>query len=132
MRRAGPLLLIAGLAALLAAPATGRLHRLHLPVRPLSHSLSVDEKEWSITPSQRAVASGAVRLTDYNRGQDAHNIEIIGPNGSVVAQVYMLPGSSYEIDARLAPGTYHLICSLFAGTPQSHEARGMHALLTVR
>jgi plastocyanin len=32
----------------------------------------------------------------------------------------------------VTPGTYKVICSLFAGTPESHEAKGMRATLTVR
>jgi uncharacterized cupredoxin-like copper-binding protein len=50
----------------------------------------------------------------------------------VIDTVFLTPGSSGTITARLRPGRYQLICSLFAGTPQSHYARGMHAWITVR
>ena len=44
----------------------------------------------------------------------------------------LIPGSTAIVVAYLHPGTYVLFCSLFAGTPESHYARGMHATLTVR
>jgi hypothetical protein len=114
------------------APARGRTHRLHRPPPPLARSLSVDEQEWSVRPSQVAVAAGPVRVTVYDRGQDDHNLVIQGPDGVTKGFVSLIPGQSSTIVAHLPPGTYHLFCSLYAGTPQSHEALGMHALLTVR
>ena len=42
------------------------------------------------------------------------------------------PKENGTITARLAPGTYTLVCSLFAGTPDSHEVRGMTTTLRVR
>jgi hypothetical protein len=36
------------------------------------------------------------------------------------------------IVAKLPPGRYKLYCSMFAGTPQSHEMLGMNTLITVR
>ena len=58
-------------------------------------------------------------------------MEIIGPHGAI-ATVMMQSGASARIAETLRPGTYRLICSLYAGTRQSHEARGMHAILRVR
>ena len=46
--------------------------------------------------------------------------------------VSLKPGEAGTITARLAPGTYTLVCNLFAGTPESHEALGMKTTLTVR
>ncbi len=131
MRRAGAILFVIALAAIAAAPAVSRMHRLHRPVPALPHSLSVDEKEWSVLPSQTVVAAGVVRFTAYDRGQDSHDMEIIGPQGPIVT-VMMQSGGSARVAETLRPGTYRLICSLYAGTRQSHEARGMHALLTVQ
>jgi hypothetical protein len=122
-------ILVVGLAAPLSSDA--RRHRLHFPVPSLPSSLSVDEQEWSITPSHTVVATGTVTFHDYNRGMDAHNLTIAGPNG-VEGVVSVQPGQSGTLVAHLRPGTYLLYCSLFAGTPQSHEMLGMHTLLTVR
>jgi hypothetical protein len=118
-----------GLAAPLSSDA--RRHRLHLPTPSLPSSLSVDEQEWSITPSHTVIAAGTVTFHDYNRGMDAHNLTIAGPNGQV-GVVSVQPGQSGTLTAHLRPGTYLLYCSLFAGTPQSHVMKGMHTELTVR
>jgi len=123
---------IAVLAALTAPLTFGvQHHRLHRPPPPLARSLTVDEQEWSIIPSQRVVAAGVVTFHDYDRGQDAHNLTIKGPGG-VQGVVWLQSGGSGTIVAHLQPGTYVLYCSMYAGTPQSHEALGMHTLLTVR
>jgi plastocyanin len=119
------------LALALAGPAIGRRHHPHKPPKPLPRALSVDEKEWSLTPSQKVVHAGVVTFHDYNRGMDPHNLQVIGPNGPVQT-ISVAPGTSGTLAANLPPGTYHLVCSLYAGTPQSHEALGMHAVITVR
>jgi plastocyanin len=117
---------------LLASPALSRRHRLHAVAPPLASSMAVDEQEWSITPSQTVVAAGAVTFRAYDRGMDAHNMALIGPNGRQLAQVSMQPGGSGTVTADLPPGHYQLVCTLYAGTPQSHEALGMHTTFTVR
>jgi plastocyanin len=121
-------------AALLAFPAaaSSRRHRLHLPPPQLPHSLAVDEKEWAVQPSKTILGAGTVRFQAHNRGQDDHNFVIIDSSGKVFGSVSLIPGSSAEVVASLHPGTYRLFCSLFAGTPESHDARGMHAFVTVR
>jgi plastocyanin len=122
---------VIALALALAGPALGRHHRPHRPPKPLPRALSVDEKEWSLTPSQKVLHAGTVTFHDYNRGMDPHNLEVIGPSGPVQT-ISVAPGTSGTLTAHLPPGTYHLVCSLYAGTPQSHEALGMHAVITVR
>ena len=125
-------LLLAGVA--LANPmrtALGRPHHLHRPPSNLPSSLSVDEQEWSVIPSQTVLAAGWIRFQGYNRGMDNHNMELIGPRGAI-RTVSMTPGSGASIVVRLPPGRYQLICSLYYGTAQSHDAKGMHAWVTVR
>jgi hypothetical protein len=124
---------IAVVAVILAAPLSSdaRRHRLHRPTPPLPSNLTVDEQEWSVIPSHTVVAAGTVTFHDYNRGMDAHNLTIAGPSG-LEGVVSVQPGQSGTLVAHLQPGTYLLYCSLFAGTPQSHEMRGMHTVLTVR
>jgi plastocyanin len=131
MRRGGVILAALVVCGLLAPPAFSRRHRIHRIAPALPSSLAVDEQEFSVRPSQTVVAAGKVTFHAYDRGQDPHNMTIIGSHGQI-AQVSMLPGGSGNVAVTLAPGTYRLVCTLFAGTPQSHEALGMHALLTVR
>jgi plastocyanin len=87
-------------------------------------------------PSERVVADGTVTFEVYDRGQDEHNLTVQGPitptsAGQIRGQVWMQSGGSATIVANLPPGTYKLYCSMFAGTPQSHEMLGMHTLITV-
>jgi len=131
--------LVVAVAAASSSSAGGvlRRHRLILPTPPLPHSLTVDESEWVIVPSQRVIAAGSDTFQVYDRGQDEHNLTIQGPitrtsTGRMRAQVWMQSGGSATIVANLPAGTYKLYCSMFAGTPQSHEKLGMHALITVR
>ena len=42
------------------------------------------------------------------------------------------PGQEGTLIVALKPGSYRLYCSLFEGTPQSHDALGMHAVIEVR
>jgi plastocyanin len=120
--------------ALIALPAqaTARRHRIHLPPVNLPRALTVDEREWAVQPSKTLVGAGTVTFNAYNRGEDAHNFVIADAAGNVAGQASLIPGSTATVVAHLHPGTYVLFCSLFAGTPESHYARGMHATLTVR
>jgi uncharacterized cupredoxin-like copper-binding protein len=132
MRRTAAALAAVVLAAtLITGAAAGREHRLHRPPSDLPHSLAVDEWEWQVQPSQPVVAAGWVHFEGYNRGMDDHDMQLIGPHG-VIDTVYMVPGATGSLTVKLPPGRYQLICSLYAGTPESHYAKGMHAWLTVR
>jgi hypothetical protein len=130
-----------GIAVMAAAAPTGggalRRHRLNMPTLPLPHNLTVDESEWQIIPSERVVAAGTVTMEVYDRGQDEHNLTVQGPitssgDGTIRGQVWLQSGASTTMTAKLAPGRYKLYCSMFAGTPQSHEAMGMLSSITVR
>jgi hypothetical protein len=123
--RAAAALLAAALLASATAVAAPRVHRLRVPPPPpLPTSLAVDEREWSIVPSQRRVAAGEVILRVYNRGMDDHDLVIDDALG-VAHRVDLAPGESGVIRATLTPGLWTLRCSLFAGTPESHELLGM-------
>jgi uncharacterized cupredoxin-like copper-binding protein len=111
-----------------------RTHRLIMPTPPLAHALTVDESEYQVVPSESVVEAGVVTFQAYDRGQDEHNLTVQGPvtssgDGSIRGQVWMQSGGSATIVAKLQPGRYKLYCSMFAGTPQSHE---MLAYITVR
>jgi plastocyanin len=131
--------LVVAVAAAGSSSAGGvlRRHRLILPTPPLPHALAVDEREWAVVPSESVIAAGADTFQVYDRGQDAHNLTIQGPitrsgPGPIRGQAWLQSGGTATIVANLPAGTYKLYCSMFAGTPQSHEKLGMHALITVR
>ncbi len=113
-----------------AAPSAlaGRRHRLVVPPPVLAQSLTVDESEYRIRPSKAAVGAGAVTIRVYNRGEDDHDLVVIA-GGAAVAHAALKSGASAVLTPVLPPGPVRLICSLQAGTPQSHELLGMHAEL---
>ena len=115
-----------------SAVAAPRLHRTKLPPPlPLPTSLAVDEGEWLVVPSKRVVAAGEVTLRVYNRGMDDHDLAVVDATGAV-RDLDLEPGGTGTIRATLTPGVWKLYCSLFAGTPDSHEERGMVAFLRAR
>lgn len=125
------LVCLAGLAAssALAAP---RLHRTTLPPPvALPRSLAVDESEWLVRPSRALVAAGDVTFRIYNRGMDDHDLSVIDGAGAL-RQVPLAAGGEATLTVALPPGRYRLYCSLFAGTPESHEALGMVGYIDVK
>lgn len=132
MRRGAAIAALVALVAALAVPvADGRRHRLRLPTPELPRGLTVDESEWAMRPSKTVVAAGLVRLRVYNRGEDDHNA-LLTDHAGTPHLVTLKPGEAGTIAVRLRPGRYAVVCSLFAGTPDSHEDRGMKFTLTVR
>ena len=130
-RIAGVLIAVSLLAAATAVAAP-RVHRLTLPPPPpLPTSLAVDEDEWTVIPSKRVVAAGPVTLRVYNRGMDDHDLSLVDATGAL-HRIYLAPGTSSEIQATLTPGTWKIWCSLFAGTPDSHELFGMVSTIEAR
>jgi plastocyanin len=117
---------------LAAAPAAaGRKRTLHLPAPKLARSLTVDESEWALRPSKRLVAAGPVRIRVYNRGEDDHDLAVVDGSGREQS-VYLAPGTSGTLQVTLPPGAWKLYCSLFAGSPDSHEALGMAAVIRAK
>jgi hypothetical protein len=137
MRRAvatGVVLTLAATAAPAIAGPPTRTHRPHRPpaaAQPLARTLTVDESEWVLRPSKVVVAAGVVRLRVYNRGEDDHNLLLVDAAGA--AHVILLrPGTDGVLTPKLARGRYRLVCSLQAGTPESHEDKGMWFTLDAR
>ena len=134
-----PTLLALLLLALASAPGVagstgGRFHRLHLPPPPapaLPQSLAVDEFEYGIRGSHLEVAAGQLLIHVYNRGQDAHDLTLVDANGQVQS-VPVASGADAVLKVDVASGPVQLYCSLFAGTPDSHLAKGMFFNLTVK
>lgn len=124
VRIAGALLVVSLLLAA-TATATPRLHRTKLPPpTALPTSLAVDEGEWFVRPSKRLVAAGEVTLRVYNRGMDDHDLTVVDATGAT-RQVYLEPRGTGVLRVTLTPGVWRVYCSLFAGTPISHETLGM-------
>lgn len=133
MRRAAAVLLLCTVASALTWSSAGaeRRHRIKLPEGELPRGLTVDESEWALRPSKRLLAAGTVRVRVYNRGEDDHNLVLHERDGTPHV-VSLKPKEDGTITARLAPGSYTLVCSLFAGTPDSHELKGMTTTIRVR
>jgi plastocyanin len=135
VRRTRSLASAAGLGVvLLLTPAAGRIHRIHVPPASvtLPRSLAVDEDEFTLRPSHTTLAAGAITVNVYNRGMDPHELQFEASDGRVVGAVDVPVGGTVREAVRLPPGRYRLVCDLYAGTPQSHEMLGMHAMITVR
>jgi hypothetical protein len=128
---AGCLMAVSLLLAATAAAAP-RLHRTKLPPpTSLPTSLAVDENEWTVRPSKRLVAAGEVTLRVYNRGMDDHDLTVADATGAT-RQIYLEPRGSGVLRVTLTPGVWKLYCSLFAGTPISHETFGMVSYIRAR
>lgn len=134
-----PILFALLVLALAAAPGVAgsageRLHRLHVPPPPaqaLPQSIAVDEDEWHMRGTHLVVAAGRLQIHVYNRGMDDHDLTVVDGNG-VTQQLPVKAGASGTLIVALKPGSYRLYCSLFAGTPESHDALGMHNTIEVR
>jgi plastocyanin len=110
-------------AAALALPAAARA-----PARML-----VIAQEYSLMLSRGSVPAGALTVQLYNRGQDAHNLNVrrVDSRGHQIgsAQTVTLTqsGALSQATWHLAAGQYELYCSL-----PGHERLGMRAYLVVR
>lgn len=133
-RTARAVLALLALSCLLSAAAVAapRIHRTKLPPPlALPTALSVDETEWSVRPGKRLVAAGEVTLRVVNRGMDDHDLVVVDAAGTT-HRVDLGPGAAGTIRAQLTPGVWKLYCSLFGGTPESHEALGMVAYIRAK
>jgi hypothetical protein len=122
-------LLVLALAAApgVAGPGGQRLHRLHLPPPPaqlLPQSIAVDEFEWGMRGTHLEVKAGRLQIHVYNRGMDDHDLAVVDAQGQLHT-VPLASGADAVLNVDVAAGPVKLFCSLFAGTPDSHEARGM-------
>jgi hypothetical protein len=135
-----PTLLALLVLALAAAPgvagsAGARVHRLHVPPAPaapaLPQSIAVDEFEWGMRGTHLQVSAGRLQIHVYNRGMDDHDLAVVDAQG-VLHTIPLASGADAVLGIDVSAGPVKLFCSLFAGTPDSHEARGMLFNLTAR
>jgi hypothetical protein len=101
------------------------------PPPPLPRVAAVDESEWAIQVSRTVVGAGDVTFNVYNRGEDDHDLAVVDADGTL-RTIDVPSRETRSLVVRLAPGQVKLYCSLFAGTPASHEAAGMSTLVEVR
>ncbi|HSS56884.1 MAG TPA: hypothetical protein VLK59_02660 [Solirubrobacteraceae bacterium] len=110
-----------------AGPAGERVHRLHVPpplAQAVPHSIALDEFEWGMRGTHLEVAAGRLQIHVYNRGMDDHDLAVVDAQG-VLHTVPLASGADAVLDVNVAAGPVKLFCSLFAGTPDSHEDKGM-------
>ncbi len=130
MRRWILILIAAGLAAMAGSSGLAAAKKRTKP-RPPAHMLVISQ-EWSLLLSRGSVPHGKVSVELYNRGQDAHNLNIRRlrhgqPVGAAKHVKLTGSGSLSQASWKLPEGRYVLYCSL-----PGHEKRGMRAVLTVR
>lgn len=87
-------------------------------------TVTVSEKEWSITFSTTALKAGPLKLTVKNDGSIEHNFIIKEANVEVDS---IQPGQSKEVTVNLKPGTYTIMCNI-AG----HAEAGMQTSIKVQ
>ncbi len=94
--------------------------------------LTVGAKEYVFNPNrvtvQGAPAGGTRQRIDLdNRGELAHNIEVLDGDEVVGRLRSFPPGQERELTVDLPPGKYRFIC-----TVADHDEKGMHGTITVR
>jgi plastocyanin len=106
---------------ILAALATAALHAA-VPV-------GVGAREYRFGVYRPSVPAGAVLFNVHDFGEDAHNLQVLGPHGyrSAVSPD-VVPGETLAFKALLEqPGRYTLVC-----VKPGHASRGMKATIRVR
>ena len=114
------------IAALAIAFAGGHSH--HATAQKSSVAVGVAEREWGISSYRAHVKRGSVRFNVTNFGEDAHNLEVLGPHGyrsRVSADIKAHEHTTLALKLR-RPGVYRLIC-----TKPGHLQKGMRATIRV-
>jgi plastocyanin len=111
-----------------------------LPVQPVTETAAAEEPgpeighlgvkavEYSYTLSRPEVSAGETIVELNNQGEDPHNLKL-QLEGSEEPPLEVPTAATLEQTSAhftLAPGTYHLYCSLY-----KHDAKGMNATLVV-
>lgn len=117
MRRSPALALLGAIALLAAAPAGAAA-----PV-----AVQVKAGELYFEPKTVKAPAGEVTFTVVNEGAIEHNFLIRDAGGATLAEIAVIaPGATETVTARLAPGTYRIVCT-FPG----HTEAGMVGTLAV-
>jgi len=109
--------------------ASGDLRSQVVAASSPSTAVGLGMREWSITTYRTKVKAGNIRFLVTNRGEDAHNLRVRGPNGyrSRVSDDATSGGGHATLTTRLKrPGRYVLVC-----VKPGHERLGMRATIKV-
>ena len=113
--------------AALAVALAGGGHA-HAVAHKSSVAVGVAEREWGISSYRAHVKTGGVRFNVTNFGEDAHNLEMVGPEGyrsAVTPDIKARQHTTLTVTLRRR-GIYRLIC-----TKPGHVAKGMRATIQV-
>lgn len=95
--------------------------------RPAGAAVGVSAREFRFGVGRSSVPRGPIRFNLTNDGEDGHDLVVRTRGGREVARLGELrAGERATLSARLAPGTYRLICDI-----ADHEVRGMRATIRV-
>jgi uncharacterized cupredoxin-like copper-binding protein len=145
--------LLAGVVAAMALSACSSSTSTTSPASPTSTAggVSVQLKEFSITPSTTSVPAGQVTFNAENVGGATHEMVIIRTDDAPdalptekdgtanedakgltgVDEVEdIAPGASKSLTVNLTPGSYVMICNIL-DSGNAHYSLGMHAGFTV-
>jgi uncharacterized cupredoxin-like copper-binding protein len=114
--------------AAVAVALAGGGHGHHQVAHKSSVAVGVAEREWGISSYRAKVKTGRVRFNVTNFGEDAHNLEVVGPGGfrSPVTQDIRSHEHTTLSMTLSRPGVYRLIC-----TKPGHIQKGMRASIRV-
>ncbi len=95
---------------------------------PAPARVQVVADEFSYALSRQTVKAGPALIELANFGEDEHDLRLRRVGGTRTYRIgKVLPGERATLEAKLAPGTFRLWCSL-----GDHRARGMSATLRVK
>jgi plastocyanin len=112
--------------AALAIALAGGGH--HPAAHKSSVAVGVAEREWGISSYRAHVKPGRFRFNVTNFGEDAHNLEVVGPGGfrsAVTPDIKAHEHTTLWVTLRRT-GIYRLIC-----TKPGHVQKGMRATIRV-
>lgn len=117
-------------AALGACGGTGDPPDIPATVRA-GDPLEVAAREYVFAPNRVTIRDGGApvsqRIVLRNRGELAHNVEVLDGD-RVVGELRSFPaGEERALTVRLPPGEYRFVC-----TVADHDEKGMRGTLTVR
>ncbi|MBK5287215.1 MAG: hypothetical protein JJE46_01990 [Acidimicrobiia bacterium] len=122
-----------------------------------SPSVDVTLSEWIVEPDPVTVDAGDIEFTGDNAGGETHEMVVVAakdadalptdadgavvedelPKGALIGEIEDIEAqSSKQVTLKLKAGDYVLFCNVTEeqddGTIESHFAKGMHSVLTVK
>jgi plastocyanin len=113
----------------IAALAIALAGHHHPPAHASSTAVGVSEREWHISSYRPKVRPGTIRFNVTNFGEDAHNLQVVGPHGyrsTITPDLRSHDRYTLSVTLR-AQGVYRLIC-----TKPGHIKAGMRTSIRVK